>query len=377
MSISEEYNDFYEADQRCRVFAVAGGKGGVGKTVISASLGVGLAMMKKRVIIIDADLAGANLHATVGIEKPSRTSYEFFKGDIQNLNDLLLDNPRFPNLQILSGTTGPLGMANLSSFQRLKFIQSIRNLNADFIIIDLGAGTDYNVLDFFAAADRGIVVANPDSLSVLDSYNFIKLALLKKISREIKGQFGGLNMMKQIAYTETHRTQMTMHELVRQIRMRDVDLGEKIIRLLSEFRPLLLINMLTEAKDENMVLAIRAAAQELLAVNVAYLGSIRKDATVEKSLHEMIPFIAYDPQSPASRDLANIVITKFIHAEWFATYRDSKAFQNRLLRLREIKKDAFICSVKCCLYWHECSFKKGGHPCELMSSIPRHKKRTG
>ena len=137
MSISEEYNDFYEADQRCRVFAVAGGKGGVGKTVISASLGVGLAMMKKRVIIIDADLAGANLHATVGIEKPSRTSYEFFKGDIQNLNDLLLDNPRFPNLQILSGTTGPLGMASLSSFQRLKFIHRIRNLNADFIIIDL------------------------------------------------------------------------------------------------------------------------------------------------------------------------------------------------------------------------------------------------
>jgi flagellar biosynthesis protein FlhG len=377
MSVSEEYNEFYGADQRCRVFAVAGGKGGVGKTVISASLGVGLAMMKKRVIIIDADLAGANLNTAVGIEKPSRTSYEFLKGDIQNLNDLLLDHPRFPNLQILSGTTGPLGMANLSCFQRLKFIQNIKNLNADFIIIDLGAGTDYNVLDFFVAADRGIVVANPDSLSVLDSYNFIKLALLKKISREIKGQFGGLNLMKQIAYTETHRTQMTMHELVRQIRMRDVDLGEKIVRLLSEFRPLLLINMLMETKDENMVLAIRAAAQELLAIHVAYLGSIRKDTTVEKSLHEMTPFITYDPQSPASRDLANIIITKFIHSEWFATYRDAKAFQNRLLRLREIKKDAFICSVKCCLYWHECSFKKGGYPCSLMSSIPRNKKSTG
>ncbi len=377
MSISEEYNDFYSADQRCRIFAVAGGKGGVGKTVISASLGVGLAMMKKRVIIIDADLAGANLNTAVGIEKPSRTSYEFLKGDIQNLNDILLDHPRFPNLKILSGTTGPLGMANLSSFQRLKFIQNIKNLNADFIIIDLGAGTDYNVLDFFVAADRGIVVANPDSLSVLDSYNFIKLALLKKISREIKGQFGGLNMMKQIAYTETHRIQMTMHELVRQIRMRDVGLGEKIVRLLSEFRPLLLINMLTESKDENMVLAIRAAAQELLAINVAYLGSVRKDTTVEKSLHEMTPFIAYDPQSPASRDLANIIITKFIHAEWFATYRDAKAFQDRLLRLREIQKDEFICSVKCCLYWHECSFRKGGHPCGLMSSIPRQKKSTG
>jgi len=377
MSVSEEYNKFYRADQNCRIFAVAGGKGGVGKTVISASLGVGLAMMKKRVIIIDADLAGANLHAAVGIEKPSRTSYEFFRGDIQNLNDLLLDHPRFPNLQILSGTSGPLGMANLSAFQRLKFIQNIKNLNADFIIIDLGAGTDYSVLDFFVAADRGIVVANPDSLSVLDSYNFIKLALLKKISREIKGKFDGLTMMKQIAYTETHRTQMTMHKLVRQILMRDVDLGDKIVRVITEFRPLLLINMLAEAKDENMVLAIRAAAQELLAVNVAYLGSIRKDAKVGKALREMIPFIDYDSKSPASRDLANIVITKFIHSEWFETYRDSKAFQNRLLRLREIQKDSFICSVKCCLYWHECSFRKGGYPCGLMSSIPRHKKNTG
>ena len=372
-----ENNDGNGTHPQSRLFAIASGKGGVGKTVITASLGVGLAKLKKRVIVVDADLAGANLHAAVGIERPGQTSYQFLRKDILHLNEALQDHPRFPNLKILSGAIGPLGLANLNYFQKLKFIRHIKKLDADFILIDLGAGSGNNVIDFFLAADHGIVVTNPNSLSILDSYNFLKLALLRKISREIKGHDNGLSLLKQIASSETHRTQMTMHKLVREIRKRDIHLGEKIVSVVSEFNPLLLVNMAMESKDENVVLALRAAVQELLAINVAYLGSVRKDATVEKALREMIPFIDYDSKSLAARDLANIVITQFIQSESFEAYRDEKVRQSRLIRIKDIKTNTFICSVECYLYWQGCSHKKGGYPCGLMSSIPHRKEKTG
>src|SRR4030065_2962674 len=70
-----------------RIWAVGGGKGGVGKSVISTNLGVALAKRGYRCILVDADLGGANLHTMVGIPNPAKSLTELFPKDAGNLAD--------------------------------------------------------------------------------------------------------------------------------------------------------------------------------------------------------------------------------------------------------------------------------------------------
>ena len=68
-----------------RIWAVAGGKGGTGKTVLTSNLGVGLAILGYKVILIDADLGGADLHLSFGMPVPKRNLNDFLSGRVESL----------------------------------------------------------------------------------------------------------------------------------------------------------------------------------------------------------------------------------------------------------------------------------------------------
>ena len=174
-----------QPEKSARIFAIGGGKGGIGKTVVTASLGAGLAAMNKNaVVVVDADLGGANLHNVFGIERPRKTFHHFFRREVKDLNDILISVPDIDHLKIMCGARGSMGIANLHYSQKMKFIRHLKKIDADFVIMDLGAGTNYNVLDLFLAADQGIVLINPDPLSILDGYNFVKQAFYRKLMKK-------------------------------------------------------------------------------------------------------------------------------------------------------------------------------------------------
>ena len=132
-----------------RIFAIAGGKGGIGKSVIAASMGMGLAMLHKEVVLIDADFGGANLHRILGMESVRKNSMQFIQKKVHYLEELAISHPRFSNLKLIRGMNGFLGAANLPYQQKLKLIRHIYRLPFDYVILDLGGGTDYHTLDFF------------------------------------------------------------------------------------------------------------------------------------------------------------------------------------------------------------------------------------
>ena len=70
-----------------RTLAVAGGKGGTGKTVLTSNLGVGLAILGYKVILIDADLGGADLHLSFGMPVPKRNLNDFLSGRLPTISD--------------------------------------------------------------------------------------------------------------------------------------------------------------------------------------------------------------------------------------------------------------------------------------------------
>ena len=167
-----------------QIWAVGGGKGGTGKTVVAASIGILLAKAGKRVIIIDADLGGANLHTCLGIRHPSTTIADFLLKKVNSLNELLLDTP-IKNLRLISGANDFLTIANIPFAQKQKLMRYIKNLDSDYVILDLGAGTSFNVLDLFLISDSNILVVMPEPTSVENAYRFIKCAILRRLNNAL------------------------------------------------------------------------------------------------------------------------------------------------------------------------------------------------
>ncbi|MCY4524049.1 MAG: P-loop NTPase, partial [Halobacteriovoraceae bacterium] len=129
-----------------KIWAIGGGKGGVGKSLVTANLSISLALMGYRVVAVDFDLGGANLHTCLGIPIPEQTLSDYINKKVKCFDDLLTGTP-IQNLKIISGAQDDMGMANLKTTQKNKILAQLREIDTDFLLLDLGAGTSFNTLD--------------------------------------------------------------------------------------------------------------------------------------------------------------------------------------------------------------------------------------
>ncbi len=357
-----------------RVIAVGGGKGGVGKTVLTASIGVALASLDHRVVLIDADLGGANLHTVMGILEPEYTFFDFYTLNRESLNDITLETP-VENLRIISGACGTLGLANPKYTQKLRFIRQLRTVDAEFILLDLGAGSSYNVIDFFIAADEGIVVTNPEPMAVQEAFNFIKICLMRKLKRAFHGNPEVLALLEQDEVARPGRIQMPMSQVLQKVREIDARGADFFEQILEAFKPKLILNMVNQPEDVKEGVAIQAAAAELLSIDVQYLGYVSYDQSVRNAVRDLKPFILFDPKAKASQDLAKLVNVKLLGRSIFQSLWHKRKMHKQLLEEKEnypevkLLDQAPICSVKC-FYWGDCDYQNGGHPCPVRYLEP-------
>ncbi len=171
-----------------RLVSVGGGKGGVGKSLISANLGIELARRGRRVVLVDADLGGANLHTCLGIEMPRRTLSDFIERKTDRIEDVVTPTG-IPNLGLISGALDDLDAANPRYAQKMRLLRHVQGMDVDFAILDLGAGTHLNVLDFFLVSDHGVLVLVPEPTAVENAYRFVKAAFWRRV-RNVASVFG-------------------------------------------------------------------------------------------------------------------------------------------------------------------------------------------
>ncbi len=171
--------------EKTKIISIAGGKGGVGKSFIAANLALAISELGQRVILVDLDFGGANLHTFLGLSNNSPGVGEFINSKGKLLSEFLVTT-QYDNLQFIPGDGITPFMANISYLQKHKLKKNIEKLEADLIVLDLGAGATYNTLDFFDFADRGMLIIRPDFLSVISSLAFLKNSLLRKIEKSIK-----------------------------------------------------------------------------------------------------------------------------------------------------------------------------------------------
>ncbi len=164
-----------------RVIAVTSGKGGVGKSVISANLGLSLAERGRKVLMVDADLALANLDLMLGVKAP-RTIKHLLSNEAR-VEDVVVKGPL--GVTLLPACSGEFSMTQMTETMRMTLFNAIDTLESRFdtVVIDTGAGLGSNSTVFAAAAQQTLVVMTPDPASMADAYAMIKLLSQRGVER--------------------------------------------------------------------------------------------------------------------------------------------------------------------------------------------------
>ena len=291
---------------KVNIIAVGGGKGGIGKSVVCTNLAIGMALSGQKVALVDTDFGASNLHALLGINNPLSGFQDLFNDNIANKKSLLIDTG-VSNLKFVSGAGDNPGSANINSEQINTVISFIKNLDRDTVLLDLGPGTNYNVIDLFNASTQNVVLTTPEITSVMKTFSFIRSALFRRISlvfednQEIQKMVDHSN--PQNANIETYTT-----ELLRDRFSKDFpDHLEQLNNIVKEFHPSLIVNRVRSKIDlmtgDNLVKLVK----KFLNVEVTYLGYIIESDKIRDSVDEMIPFLIKDPNSKPSENLQKII----------------------------------------------------------------------
>ncbi|MFQ5715519.1 MAG: P-loop NTPase, partial [Nitrospinales bacterium] len=313
------------------IIAIGGGKGGIGKSVIATNLAVGLALGGQHVVLIDTDFGASNLHALLGISNPTKGFLDFFAQNEKNPNSLLLDTG-ISNLKFVSGAGDNLGSANLEVKLQEKIINFISNLNANHILLDLGPGTSYNVIDYFNIGTQGVVLAIPEMPSVMNAFSFIKNTLFRLLSQELNNNVAIKELMDFSKNPEFAHEMYSMDPLKKRIEAESPGMESKIDSVIASFKPNLILNRVRKKKDLLLGKHLQKLVKKYLNVDLEFLGYLVESDKVRDSVNEMIPFLIKDPQSKPSENLQR-VIGALTHSNLHLIKKDGAIFVSKQIRL--------------------------------------------
>lgn len=287
-----------------RVIAVGGGKGGVGKTFVTANLATTLARMGHRVVAVDADLEGANLHTCLGVATPSVSLADFVAQREDDLAKLLVPTPE-PGLQLLAGTHANLGDAQPSHLRRVRLMRELRQLHADYVLIDLGAGSHSSVLDYFLTADDGLLVLQPEPTSVENAYSFLRAAFYRRLRLAMVGH--GVRTLVSEAMDQRNASGLrSPADLLREIERRDPGEGRRFVETMKSFRPRLVVNEVRSAEDVKLGFSIAGVCRRYFGIEADYLGYVNHDDAARLSVVARRPVVDFRAGSDAAIYLQRI-----------------------------------------------------------------------
>ena len=298
-----------------KIISIAGGKGGVGKTLISANLALELATHGKDTVVIDLDLGGSNLHTFLGMKNTRTGIGNFLSGMRGSLKDIVHETP-YENLRYIPGDVLVPDVADLQFSQKKKLIDNILKLKADYIILDLGPGSNNNVVDFFLISNSGFMVTSGQASSILNAYGFLKNVVFRFIQRAFSSHREITKYLRSVVKERKPGNSVTFEEIVKKVQKIDKRAGTKTETYLSVLKPKIIFNMAKNPDELGMALKLKDLISSSLGIDVECMGLVYFDETVERSIKERVPLAKFDEHSIASRDIERIAL-KIIQSEKF------------------------------------------------------------
>lgn len=280
------------------VISIGSGKGGTGKTMVIVNLAILLAKAGKKVCLVDLDLGGADAHIVLGLFEPRRTLTDFFTRRVNSLTEIIHTFPSLHGLSFIPGSGDTLHTANITFQEKQRLLRGLAEINADVLLIDVGAGTSYHALDFFMHSDLQICVSLPDPTSIMDLYTFLQLSTIRKM-------LGSFLSQSEVAATLKSRSFASLAEVFDLAEATQAGSREKAQEGLRYFHPLLIINRDRVGGQVNKT-KLRIMVSKYLGIDIPELGDIPEDDKVDRALKGFLPVCEMYPSTPASSALAAI-----------------------------------------------------------------------
>ncbi len=295
-----------------QILPIASGKGGVGKSLLSANLAIALGQAGKKVVLADLDLGASNLHLAIGqnVRNNSIGTYLTDKTSFQNI----VEPTEYENVSFIAGDSQIPGLTALKSVQKTKLIRNFHSLDTDFLILDLGAGTHQIILDMFLQSPQGILVTAPTVTATLDGYLFLKNAVFRLMNTTFKRGSNGWQFLEQLKKSSESMKSLYIPKLVEALKKVDPANTELFISRMNQFRPRLVMNMIDDPKDADRAMRIRNSCKQYLGMDLEYLGLMYRDQLQDKALSSRLPVVIYKPNSVLSQAIFRIA-EKIISAE--------------------------------------------------------------
>lgn len=286
------------------IWAVGGGKGGIGKSFIVSSLAICLARMGRAVTLVDLDLGSANLHTCLGAKIPQESLSDFISGRVRELGQVA-SATEIPGLSFISGFNDALNIADLPRLEKERLITGLRSLPTSHVILDLGAGTNESTLDFFLAADQKIVAVTPEPTSIENAYRFMKSSFYRRL-RQAESELGIQNLIEEAMDTKNLHGIRSPADLIRYINQTSPAAGARLSAKIADFQVQLLVNQVRTREDIELGHSMKSVCRKYFGIDANYLGYIDHDNAVWQSLRKRRPALIEHPYSSMVGQFLNV-----------------------------------------------------------------------
>ena len=287
-----------------RFVTIAGGKGGVGKSTIAVNLALALGRLGHRVTLVDADLGAANLHTMLGLLNPTTGLADFLDHRVDTL-DALKTRVIVPTLTLVPGTSRP-GAANLDKTEKRRLIDAISAIDADVVVVDVGAGTSFNVVDFVAAADHKLFVLTPRLRSRHNAYALLK-ACVHRVVRRLAHDDVQQGLIDAALGHETKAR--TIAQLLDVIRPINATLATRISEALRHFGVAMVANQVETAADAAALGRMSPLIRDHLMIHAPMVATIRRSIALAGGLRAGAGTLAgVDDNGTVFRKLAQSIV---------------------------------------------------------------------
>lgn len=286
-----------------RIWAVGGGKGGTGKSLVTNGLGTRLAERGFKVILVDTDFGGPNQHTYCGIRKPATSLVQFFESRTP-LEEITLKT-KHEGLFLIPGNFNSQNTDNLTTTQKQKLFRHLRKLQANHVILDLGAGTQYDTLDTFLLADVQVCVIAPDPLAIENFYLFLKNLKFRQLNNTLSA-LSLRERAKDIWKNRAEHGIATGEQFARHLKGLFPEFSERYDAEQKRLRTHLVLNQVREFRQTEIGPSVSSAATKFFQIATTYAGHVRFEKDLWQRLGQEAPVIHQGSSFSLRQDLDKI-----------------------------------------------------------------------
>lgn len=287
-----------------KIWVIAAGKGGVGKTFIASSIAITLARLGSKVTLVDMDLAGANAHSFLGMPPSHLNIRHFFEGQ-KNIHELPVKSP-IPKLSLIQGFWDSWNPVDVSLEQSMVFFKALKSLKTEHVILDISSGSSIANLEVLRRADERIIITDPEPVSIEKSYRMIESYICHSLKSGASPE--AYQNLIQILREQrvgnkvegfTLKKYVNEHEGIEKNTFKDINM----------FPLKIIMNSSRSHIDQDLGHSIKSVCKKYFEINIEFLGSIDFDNAVWQSARKREPVLIAQPFTPLAGQFMSICKT--------------------------------------------------------------------